>query len=74
MVIVSIILNDLYFGCYRKGEYMVLVGNVFVGDVGSDVKYDDVVLVVDVVIIMEIIEFFLIGGILDVELDLIVVL
>lgn len=53
---------------------MVLVGDVFVGDMGGNIEYDDIVLVVDVVIVMEVVEFFLVGSVLYIELDLIEVL
>lgn len=74
MATVSIISNDLHFGRYRKGEHTVPVGNVLVGDAGSDVKHDDAALAVDVVTITETTELLLTGGIPDVELDLTVVL
>lgn len=45
------------------------VGNVLVGDAGSDIEHDDAALAVDVVAITETTELLLTGGIPDVELD-----
>lgn len=46
------------------------VGDVLVGDAGSDVEHDDTALAVDVVAIAETAELLLAGGVPDVELDL----
>lgn len=46
------------------------VGDVLVGDAGSDVEHDDTALAVDVVAIAKTAELFLASGIPDVELDL----
>lgn len=45
------------------------VGNVLVGDAGSDIEHDDAALAVDVVAITETTELLLTGGIPDIELD-----
>lgn len=45
------------------------VGNVLVGDTGSDIEHDDAALAVDVVAIAETTELLLTGGIPDIELD-----
>jgi hypothetical protein len=47
----------------------VPVGNVLVGDTGSDIEHDDAALAVDVVAITETTELLLTGGIPDIELD-----
>ena len=46
------------------------VGDVLVGDAGSDVEHDDTALAVDVVPITKTAELLLAGGVPDVELDL----
>lgn len=46
------------------------VGDVLVGDAGSDVEHDDTALAVDVVAIAKTAELLLASGIPDVELDL----
>lgn len=46
------------------------VGDVLVGDAGSDVEHDDTALAVDVVAIAKTAELLLAGGVPDVELDL----
>ena len=50
------------------------VGNVLVGDTGSDIEHNDTTLAVDVVTITETTELLLTSGIPDIELDGTVVL
>ena len=50
------------------------VGDVLVGDAGSNVKHDDTALAVDVVAITETTELLLASGVPDIEGDLAVVL
>lgn len=45
------------------------VGNVLIGDTGSNIEHDDTALAVDIVTISETTELLLTGGIPDVELD-----
>jgi hypothetical protein len=47
----------------------VPVGNVLVGDSGSDIKHDDTALSLDIVSISETTEFLLSGSVPDVEAD-----
>lgn len=51
-------------------EIAVPVGDVLVGDAGSDIEHDDTALAVDVVTVTETTELLLTGGIPDIELDL----
>lgn len=55
-------------------EVTVPVGDVLVGDTGSDIEHDDTTLAVDVVTITETTELLLTSGIPDIELDSTVVL
>lgn len=67
--------NDLgRFSDQRKKPLTVPVGNVLVGDTGSDIEHDDTTLAVDVVTITETTELLLTSGIPDIELDSTVVL
>ena len=50
------------------------VGNVLVGDTGSDIKHNDAALSVDVVTITKTTELLLTSGVPNVELNLAVVL
>jgi hypothetical protein len=54
----------------RRGSRTVPVGDVLVGDAGSNIKHDDTALSVDVVSISETTELLLTGGIPDVKGDL----
>lgn len=58
----------------QKGSLTVPVGDVLVGDTGSDIEHDDTTLAVDVVTITETTELLLTSGIPDIELDSTVVL
>lgn len=51
------------------GGHTVPVGDVLVGDAGSDVEHDDTALAVDVVSITETTELLLAGGIPHIESD-----
>lgn len=55
-------------------QLTVPVGDVLVGDTGSDIEHDDTTLAVDVVTITETTELLLTSGIPDIELDSTVVL
>ena len=55
-------------------QVAVPVGHVLVGDARGDVEHDDAALAVDVVAVAEAAEFFLAGGVPDIELDAAVVL
>lgn len=46
------------------------VGDVLVGDAGSDIEHDDTALSVDVVTVAETTELLLAGGVPDIEGDL----
>jgi hypothetical protein len=50
-------------------EVTVPVGNVLVGDTGSNIEHDDTALALDVVTIAETTELLLTGGVPDVEAD-----
>lgn len=50
------------------------VGDVLVGDAGSDIEHDDTALAVDVVTVTETTELLLTSGIPNIEADLAVVL
>lgn len=50
------------------------VGDVLVGDTGSNIEHDDTTLAVDVVTITETTELLLTSGIPDIELDSTIVL
>lgn len=58
----------------RVAVRTVPVGDVLVGDTGSDIEHDDTALAVDVVTITQATELLLTSGIPDVELNLAVVL
>jgi hypothetical protein len=48
----------------------VPVGDVLVGDTGSDIEHDDTALAVDVVTVTETTELLLAGGVPNIELNL----
>ena len=58
--------------CQRDclGIHTVPVGDVLVGDAGSDIEHDDAALSVDVVAITKTTELLLSSGVPDIELDL----
>ncbi len=55
-------------------EVAVPIWDVLVGDARGDVEHDDAALAVDVIAVAQAAEFFLAGGVPDVELDFAVVL
>lgn len=55
---------------FLKARLTVPVGDVLVGDAGSDIEHDDTALAVDVVTITKTTELFLSCGVPHVELDL----
>jgi hypothetical protein len=66
--------NDFDRFTIKEKSLTVPVGDVLVGDTGSDIEHDDTTLAVDVVTITETTELLLTSGIPDIELDSTVVL
>lgn len=60
--------------CFGFAIRTVPVGNVLVGNTGSNIEHDDTALAVNVVAIAQTTELLLTSGIPDIELNLTVVL